>query len=80
MEKRLMMFDDEDLGAAANQVKEFVVLTLVNQGKLTQEDADSFNSKYAIVVIRKGWLGSVIDKALGLEKNKKVYEFVRIGG
>ena len=78
--KTVMMYDDQDLGSTANQVKELVVAQLVDQEKLTQEDADAFNSRYAVVVVKKGWLGSAIDKALGLEKDStRIYHIIQLG-
>jgi hypothetical protein len=78
--KTVMMYDDQDLGSTANQVKELVVAQLVHQEKLTQKDANAFNARYAVVVVKKGWLGSTIDKALGLEKDTtRIYQIISLG-
>lgn len=62
------VMDDDDLMGLANQVKEIVVDELVRQDLLDVEEADRFVKTNTILVTRKGWLGSAIDRMLGYVK------------
>jgi hypothetical protein len=64
------LWSDEDLSSHANQVKELVSQAMASKGLITQEEADTFATRYVIVIAKKGWMGSLIDKALNLDDSK----------
>jgi hypothetical protein len=64
------MWNDEDLSGHANQVKELVVQAMVGKNLITQDEANAFATRYVITVAKKGWMGSMIDKALNLHDPK----------
>lgn len=73
------MYSDEDLTREANCVKELDVRVMVLNGLADDESAEQFLSEHAIIIIKKGWLGSCIDKALGLvDKKDKRYQIVKL--
>ncbi len=77
--KTVSMYDDHDLGCSANQIKELVVHTMTNQGMITKSVAEEFLSRYAVIVVKKGWLGLTMDKVLGLkEPDDKLYQIIEI--
>jgi hypothetical protein len=73
------MYSDDDLVREANRVKELVVQSMVINGLTDDESAEQFLREHAIIVVKKGWLGSYIDKALGLtDKNDKRYQIIKL--
>lgn len=67
------LYGDEDLTRFANQVKELMINDMLARDAITNDEAANYN-RYAVVVVKKGWLGSAIDKALGLKEpdDKKI--------
>jgi hypothetical protein len=61
------LYNDEDLSRFANQVKELMINDMLARDLLTNEEATRYLEQYAVVVVKKGWLGTAIDKAIGLK-------------
>ena len=55
-------FTETDIQSNSNIVKEVVVRGLANDGFIDKDNVEDILNKYAIVVVRKGWLGKTIDK------------------
>jgi hypothetical protein len=68
------LYNDEDLSRFANQVKELMINDMLARDLLTNEESTGYLARYAVVVVKKGWLGTTIDKALGLKEadDKKI--------
>ncbi len=68
------LYNDEDLSRFANQVKEIVVQSMAAREVITEAESDAFLNQYAVLVAKKGWLGTAIDKALNLKEanDKKI--------
>lgn len=65
------LYNDEELSAHSNAAKELVVQAMANRGLITQEEADAFSTRYVLVIVKKGWMGSLIDKAMKLTDPKE---------
>ena len=75
----LAMYNDQQLGSVANQVKEITVAALLEQGVIDKVAADLFLEQYAIVIVTKGWLGTAIDKVLNFKKpDDKKFQLMKI--
>ena len=75
----LAMYSDQQLGSVANQVKEITVAALLEQGVIDKVAAELFLEKHAIIIVKKGWLGSTIDKVLNLKTaDDKVFQVIRV--
>lgn len=73
------LYNDEDLSGFANQVKELMINDLLARDLLTNEEATNYLERYAVVVVRQGWLGKTLDKALGLkEANDKKIQLIKM--
>jgi len=73
------LYNDEDLGREANRVKELIVQKMNIIGLIDDEAATEFLKTYAVVVVKKGFLGSFIDIALGLKnKDDKRYHIIKL--
>jgi len=55
---------DENAPINFNLVKEYFTDALAKEGFLSAEQAEKIKSQYAIVMVRKNWLGRMIDKFL----------------
>jgi hypothetical protein len=55
-------FTETDVQNNSNVVKEVVVRGLANEGLIDKDKIDEILNKYAVVVVKKGWLGRAIDK------------------
>lgn len=64
------LWSDEDLSSHANMVKEIVSQAMASKGLITQEEANAFATRYVVVIAKKGWMGSMVDKALNLNDSK----------
>lgn len=75
----LSSMTDEQLTAMANSVKEHLILKLEDEGKLTAS-AEEILGHYAVVLHRRGFFGSIIDRLLFKEtdKNALLVSVVRI--
>ena len=75
----IAMYNDQQLGSVANQVKEITVGALLEQGVIDKVAAELFLEKHAIIIVKKGWLGSTIDKVLNLKTaDDKVFQVIRV--
>lgn len=75
----IAMYNDQQLGSVANQVKEITVAALLEQGVIDKVAAELFLEKHAIIIVKKGWLGSTIDKVLNLKTaDDKVFQVIRV--
>ncbi len=73
------LYNDEDLSRFANQVKELMINDMLARDLLTNEESTRYLEQYAVVVVKKGWLGSVIDKAIGLDDtNDKKIQLIKM--
>ena len=73
------LYSDEDLGREANRVKELIVQKMVRNELLTDDAATEFLKTHAVVVVKKGFLGSFVDIALGLKnKDDKQYQIIKL--
>jgi hypothetical protein len=57
-----------------NNAKEAVVNALVREGFLTEDQAETINTKYAIILAQGNWLGQAIGKLL----NKKDVQYIKL--
>lgn len=57
-----------------NSAKEAVVNALVREGFLTEDQAETINTKYAIILVQGNWLGQAIGKLL----NKKDVQYIKL--
>lgn len=57
MKYDIFQMSDGDLVANANLVKEIIFNQLAKDGHLTKDVAENLNAEYAIIVVKKGWLG-----------------------
>jgi len=77
--RTVAMYDDHELGSVANQIKELTVNVLKEQGTIDPVAADLFLEQHAIIVVKKGWLGTTIDQILNLKTaDDKVFQVVRV--
>lgn len=75
----LTMYSDQQLGAVANQIKELVVTAMSEQELVTEAGAEKFLAQYAVIIVKKGWLGTTIDRVLDFKKpDDKKFQLVRI--
>ena len=65
-----MVYSDQELSGFANDVKEIVVKSMAARGIITEEESTAFLERYAVLVVKKGWLGSMIDKDLNFADPK----------
>jgi hypothetical protein len=73
------MYNDQQLSAASNQIKELIVTALIEKGLVAEDDGTSFLEHYAVVVVKKGWLGASIDRVLGFKQDDdKKFQLVRL--
>lgn len=63
--------DMQELSATANHVKDRVIDELVGQKFVTEEQATLLKNEYAVVLIRKGWFSTFIEKTFGLDGDDK---------
>jgi hypothetical protein len=73
-----MSFTVEMLTYLSNQVKETVVSALCKEGVLTEEQATTINQTYAIVLHKKGTLGSFIAKLFGMNDSELGIHLVKL--
>ena len=74
-------YTETDIQTTANSVKELVINSLVKEGFIDKEKQEELLSKYAVVVVRKGWLGRTIDKVFygkDDEKDQMRITFVKL--
>jgi hypothetical protein len=57
-----------------NNAKEAIVNALVREGFLTEDQAETINTTYAVVLVKGNWLGQVIGKLL----NKKDVQYIKL--
>jgi hypothetical protein len=57
-----------------NSAKEAVVNALVREGFLTEDQAETINTKYAIILVQGNWLGQAIGRLL----NKKDVQYIKL--
>ena len=57
-----------------NSAKEAIVDALVREQFLTEEQAETLKTKYAIVLVKGNWLGQAIGKLLG----KKDVQYIKL--
>ena len=66
----------------ANMVRDLVVRTLYNEGKLSEEDFKEYTDKYAVVLVREKWYKRMFGVAKSLtqkaDEKRMVYKFVKI--
>lgn len=75
----MALYSDQQMGAVANQIKELVVTAMSEQELVTEAAAEKFLAQYAVIVIKKGWLGKTIDRVLDFKKpDDKKFQLVRI--
>ena len=66
----MAVYSDQDLSAFANDVKEMVVKSMAARGVISDAASTEFLERYAVLVVKKGWLGSMIDKAINFDDAK----------
>jgi polyhydroxyalkanoate synthesis regulator phasin len=69
---------DQDFNVFANQVKEVVIRRLVVEGKLDSDEATQFLEETAIMLVKRGWLGTKIDALLSMGPDDKRIQIVKI--
>jgi hypothetical protein len=57
-----------------NNAKEAIVNALAREGFLTEDQAETINTTYAVVLIKGNWFGTVIGKLL----NKKDVQYIKL--
>jgi hypothetical protein len=57
-----------------NSAKEAIVDALVREQFLTEEQAETIKTKYAVVLVKGNWLGQAIGKLL----NKKDVQYIKL--
>lgn len=62
----------EDIGNAANLVKDCVAEAMAREGFITPERASEFCQNYAVIIHPRGILGRTIDALLGLDAPMKI--------
>lgn len=67
---------DENAPINFNLVKEYFTDALAKEGFLSAEQAEKIKSQYAIVMVRKNWLGRMIDKFLFREGKQDEFKIV----
>lgn len=67
---------DEGAPINFNVVKEYFVDALAKEKFITPEQAENIKSQYAIVVVRKNWLGRIISKYIFKDSTKDEYKIV----
>jgi len=67
---------DENAPINFNLVKEYFTDALAKEGFLSAEQAEKIKSQYAIVMVRKNWLGRMIDKFLFREGKEDEFKIV----
>ena len=67
---------DENAPINFNLVKEYFTDALAKEGFLSTEQAEKIKSQYAIVMVRKNWLGRMIDKFLFREGKEDEFKIV----
>ncbi len=64
----------EDMDSLGNEVKETVLMGLLDAGAITNENYDYFLNNYAIVIKRKNTWGRVLE-AIKLRKPNEIWEY-----
>lgn len=64
--------------ANANIVKEIIITGLINEKFLTKDIGEKIMKEYTIIIVKKGWLGSAIDKLFLHKDNDSYYKFVKL--
>lgn len=67
---------DEGAPINFNVVKEYFTDALAKEGFISKEQAELIKHQYAIIVVRRHWLGRLIDKVLFKEGTKDEYKIV----
>lgn len=65
----------------ANRVKTIVLQALASEGFLTSEKAIEFEGYYSVVIHKKGWFSSLLERWFGLNKkniNEHSYTVMKI--
>ena len=57
-----------------NSAKEAIVDALVREEFITEEQAETLKTKYAVVLVKGNWFGTVIGKLL----NKKDVQYIKL--
>ena len=60
-----------------NNAKEAIILALVREGFLTEEQAETIITQYAVVMVKGNWFGQAIGNLLG-KKDVQYIKFVKI--
>jgi len=72
-----IMYSDSELTGTANDIKELVVADMMKKGIISIADGEGYLCRNAILVVKKGWLGSAIDRTFGLtDQDRKVFMIV----
>ncbi len=73
---QLWQFTETDMTSLANQAKEQILFALANED-LLKGDPEEIASQYAIVLHKKGWLGSLWDRIRGTDKDGTFFAVVK---
>jgi len=66
----------QNLTEYSNAAFSVSISALMKEGYLTEEQAQEILSNYAIVVVRRGFLGKIWDRCLGLEKGQLTWRLL----
>jgi GTPase SAR1 family protein len=67
---------DESNPINFNLVKEGLVDALVSEKFLTPEQGDTIKKNYSITIVKKNWLGRLVDSLLWSKDSKDEYKMV----
>lgn len=57
-----------------NNAKEAIVNALAREGFLTEDQAETINTTYAVILVKDNWLGQAIGRLLG----KKDVQYIKL--
>lgn len=78
MDMQLYTMETSDMQKNANVVKEALLGALEREG-LLKESAESIATKYAVVISKPGWLGTLFKRINGTyEKNTLAVDVVKV--
>jgi len=66
----LYTYEECDMTSFANQIKEQLIYQLHLDGVIDADTCEEILNHYAVTMVKKGWLGTMIDKACGIKDNK----------
>ena len=62
----------------ANAIKEMILSTLFQDGKISQKTFDNYRENYQVILIKRSWFATWCEKKFGTETDEKYqYKFVQ---